>query len=149
MGFRYIGSKIRIADSIMEYLRMPDANGGCFVDAFSETGAVASSAADRGWLVKVNDMLLVATTIAVLCLVSAFEVSFHKIWGYVTACEALNDASVNQGFFWREYSSASQQFCGIERRSFTEENDRRIDGARARIAKWYAEKSITGEKELS
>lgn len=39
MGYRYIGSKARIADEIIEYI---DYNGeGYFIDAFSGTGIVA------------------------------------------------------------------------------------------------------------
>lgn len=57
MGYRYIGSKARIADEIIEYVKETATmeSGGFFVDAFSGTGVVAEKAAQIGWPVHVND----------------------------------------------------------------------------------------------
>ena len=51
MGYRYIGSKARIADEIIEYVKETATmeSGGFFVDAFSGTGVVAEKAAQIGW----------------------------------------------------------------------------------------------------
>ena len=46
MGYRYIGSKARIAKEILDYLGHPEIEDGYFIDAFSGTGIVASTAAD-------------------------------------------------------------------------------------------------------
>ena len=55
MGYRYIGSKARIADEIIEYINRTTfvENGGFFIDAFSGTGVVAERAALSGWPVYV------------------------------------------------------------------------------------------------
>ena len=149
MGFRYIGSKVRIAEDIIEHLGCPDAMSGHFVDAFAGTGAVASVAADRGWRVRINDMLLSATTIATSRLMSSCEARFAKLGGYANTCEMLNNAPAANGYYWQVYSPASCNFCDIERRYFTEENAKRIDGARNQIVDWYENKKINdGEKSL-
>ena len=57
MGYRYIGSKARIADEIIAYLGKPSSPEARFIDGFSGTGIVASKAADIGWQVVINDMM--------------------------------------------------------------------------------------------
>lgn len=100
MGFRYIGSKIRIARDIMAYVGGPTDGSSQFLDAFAGTGAVASVAADLGWNVHVNDALLSATTMAVSRLLSETDVPFVGVGGYKKACENLNNCRFD-GFFGR------------------------------------------------
>ena len=148
MGFRYIGSKARIAHDIMTYIGGPNGASQEFLDAFSGTGAVASVAADLGWNVHVNDALPSATTIAVSRLLSESEVPFIGIGGYRKACEKLNKSRC-EGFFWKEYSPASLPFVGIERRYFSEDNASSLDGARRNIFRWFKAGLITtNEKTL-
>lgn len=147
MGFRYIGSKVRIAEDIIEYLGCPGAMSGHFVDAFAGTGAVASAAADKGWNVRINDMLLSATTIATSRLMTSREARFAKLGGYAKACEMLNNAPSTNGYYWQVYSPASYKFCNIERRYFTGENAKRIDGVRNQIAAWYESKKINDKEK--
>ena len=64
MGYRYIGSKARIANDIIQYLGVPQTEDGYFIDAFSGTGIVASKAADAGWKIKINDMMHNAAVIS-------------------------------------------------------------------------------------
>jgi adenine-specific DNA-methyltransferase len=55
----------------------------------------------------------------------------------------LNAAKPEHGFIWREYSPASVDICGLERRYFTQENAARIDAMRAMIADgWRLEPSL-------
>ena len=71
MGYRYIGSKARIANDIIQYLGVPQTEDGYFIDAFSGTGIVASKAADAGWKIKINDMMHNAAVISEARLLSA------------------------------------------------------------------------------
>lgn len=135
MGYRYIGSKARIADEIINYLGAPKEGDGYFVDAFSGTGIVASKAADMGWKVKINDMMHNAAIVSEARLLSSEDVSFYKLGGYKKALTILNESN-KEGFFWREYSPASLQEIGIERKYFTEENAARIDGIIATVHQW-------------
>ena len=64
MAVRYIGSKARVVDRILDIVGPPSAEGGYFVDAFTGTGAVAAAAAKAGWSVRINDNLFSATLLA-------------------------------------------------------------------------------------
>lgn len=146
MTFRYIGSKARLIGQITAYIGDPK-EGAFFVDAFCGTGAVAEAAAELGWNVRINDNLLSAVISTGARLVSKEQATFKKLGGYDKAISRLNAAKPKQGFMWREYSPASLDSCGIERRYFTVENAARIDAMRALIAEWVAEGSIDQVEE--
>ena len=141
MGFRYIGSKARIADEILRYIEKPKVEDGYFIDAFSGTGIIASKAADCGWKVVINDMMLNAAIVSESHLIAEEDVPFAKFGGYNATVELLNNAE-EEGYIWKEYSPASQMWIGFERKYFTESNARKIDGANKLIHKWKAEKLI-------
>lgn len=136
MGYRYIGSKARIADDIIKYLGNPSNNEGYFIDAFSGTGIVASKAADNGWKIKINDMMLNAVVMSESQLLSGDDVSFEKLGGYDQVFSLLNNSEGKKGFIWKEYSPASKELIGIERRYFTENNALKIDGITSQIFEW-------------
>ncbi len=135
MRYRYIGSKARIADDIIEYLGAPKPCNGYFIDSFSGTGVVASKAADLGWKVRINDMMHNATVMSEARLLSREDVPFSLLGGYEKALELL-DGIEQEGFIWREYSPASLHEVGIERKYFSEKNAKKIDGIVAEIHKW-------------
>lgn len=135
MTFRYIGSKSRLVDQITAHMGRPEAEG-FFVDAFCGTGVVAEAAAEMGWNVRINDSLQSAVISAGARLISHEQARFEKLGGYKDAIAKLNAAKPMRGFIWREYSPASLDVCGVERRYFTHENAARIDAMRALIADW-------------
>lgn len=145
MGYRYIGSKARVADDIVQYIGEPRPNDGFFIDAFSGTGIIASKAADQGWNVKVNDMMLNAAIMSEARLISKEDVSFFAFGGYGKALEIL-DRINREGFIWREYSPASLREKGIERRYFSEDNAKKIDGIVATIHEWKNGGKISNEE---
>ncbi|MCX7595484.1 MAG: DNA adenine methylase [Fischerella sp.] len=136
MSFRYIGSKARLAEFIAKYIGTPASSSGFFVDAFCGTGVVAETAAKLGWPIWLNDHLISAGIIAASRLVSETEVPFSNFGGYSKAVSLLNELKPAKGFIWREYSPASLQLTGVERRYFTEENAGCIDAIRAQICLW-------------
>ena len=136
MSFRYIGSKSRVVDAIMEYVGPPD--GGCLVDAFCGTGVVAEAAANMGWPVLVNDHLASSATMSLARVLSRDQVEFELLGGYREAVHALNQSSPQPGFIWREYSPASSSHYAVSRKYFTEQNAQKIDGMRSTIAEWSA-----------
>ena len=146
MGYRYIGSKARIADEIIKYLGKPDSTEGRFIDAFSGTGVVASKAADIGWNIRINDMMCNAVVMSESRMLTKQEVPFENLGGYEKAISKLKVASC-KGFIWKEYSPASLKQIGIERKYFSEENARYIDGAAILIHQWKRDGIIT-EKEF-
>ena len=145
MTFRYIGSKTRLIDQITAYVGAP--KGGFFVDAFCGTGVVAEAAADLGWNVRINDSLHSAVISAGARLISNEQAVFRKLGGYSKAIAKLNAAEPKYGFMWREYSPASMDTCGLERRYFTQENAARIDAMRALIGEWLEAGTIDEVEE--
>lgn len=141
MSFRYIGSKSRLIGQIREHIGSP-VEGATFVDAFCGTGVVAEAAASLGWNVAINDHLQSAVISAGARLVSGEQARFKKLGGYSSAINILNAAGPEQGFIWQTYSPASVEFCGIERRYFTQENAARIDAIRQLIREWSEDGSI-------
>jgi adenine-specific DNA-methyltransferase len=144
--FRYIGSKFRLIDQIREYIGQPLA-GSFFVDAFCGTGVVAEAAAELGWNVRINDSLHSAVISAGARLISTEQAAFKKLGGYEKAIAKLNAVSPKYGFVWREYSPASIDMCGLERRYFTQENAARIDAMRALISEWANGDTINKAEE--
>lgn len=146
MTFRYIGSKSRLVDQISAYVGPPK-QGRFFVDAFCGTGVVAEAAANLGWNVRINDSLHSAVISAGARLISADQAAFKKLGGYAKAISRLNAAKPKHGFIWQEYSPASADTCGIERRYFTQENAARIDSMRALISGWVEDGAINEVEE--
>ena len=146
MTFRYIGSKSRLINQIAAYIGHPK-EGAFFVDAFCGTGVVAEAAAELGWNVRINDSLHSAVISAGARLISNQQATFRKLGGYPKAIAKLNAAKPKHGFMWREYSPASIDTCGLERRYFTEENAARIDAIRALIREWAEAGTIDEHEE--
>lgn len=135
---RYIGSKARVVDQIMEIIGAPLVGEGVFVDAFCGTGVVGGLAADIGWPVRLNDTLLSAVTMAGARLVGRDTAPFIRTGGYEATLATLNELSPERGFVWKEYSPVSLEGAGVERRYFTEENAAKIDAIRLQIEDWHS-----------
>ena len=145
MGVRYIGSKARVADAILDLAGAPQ--GGRFVDAFCGTGSVAAVGVSRGWPVTLNDTLPSAVAMSVGATVGQGNVSFPALNGYAATIRALNAVSANPGFLHAEYSPASGAAGKVERRYFTEENAARLDAMRAQIRSWSGAGLLTKVEE--
>lgn len=146
MTFRYIGSKARIVEAIASYIGKPNGEGR-FVDVFCGTGVVSEAASKMGWPVRLNDFLYSAVTMAGARLVGGPQAKFEQIGGYEAAIEQLNKLRPKHGFCWKEYSPASSEHLGFERRYFTEQNAGKIDAIRSKIARWRVEEEISALEE--
>jgi adenine-specific DNA-methyltransferase len=135
---RYIGSKARVVDEILDIVGPPGEGDGFFVDAFCGTGVVGAGAADLGWSVRFNDSLRSAVAVSTARLVSAEDVPFAGFGGYEGALRELNSAAPIHDFFSREYSPAGP----AGRKYFTQENAARIDAVRSLLKRWGAEERI-------
>jgi len=147
LGTRYIGSKTRIADSILDIAGAPTGSGR-FIDAFCGTGSVSHVAAARGWNILVNDFMKSAIVMASAGLVNISQAKFQALDGYQAAINTLNDLKPINGFFYHEYSPASLGHLGLERRYFTELNAARIDAIRNEISIWKSNGTITEKEEV-
>ena len=139
---RYIGSKARVVDDILGIIGPPSEGDGVFVDAFCGTGVVGAAAADLGWSVRFNDSLRSAVVVAIARVLAASDVPFAPFGGYEAALEKLNEATPEQGFFWREYSPGGP----LGRRYFTEANAAHIDAVRGVIRAWRQESLISQDE---
>lgn len=146
MAVRYIGSKARLADAILDVIGDPSNESSRFVDAFCGTGIVSKAAALRGWNVLGNDSLLSSTYLTDAALLCGDELDFTKVGSYKTAIAELNNLEPTEGFIWRTYSPASANFGPYERRYFTERNAGKIDAARDQISLWH-EGGLIGTRE--
>ena len=148
MGVRYIGSKARVANAIVDLAG--ESEHGRFVDAFCGTGSVAAAAGSRGWPVTLNDSLPSAVAMSVGAVVGSDNVAFDALGGYSKAVTALNGVRGLSGFIHAEYSPASKATGAVERRYFTESNAARLDAMRAQIGAWSAagDLSLTEEQLL-
>src|SRR5262245_19982868 len=106
---RYIGSKARIVNRILDLATRPEGN---FLDIFSGTGIVSQEAASRGWRVIANDHLISSSILTTANLLSIKDVSFQNFGGYEKAIEILNQASSFEGFIYREYSPSGKSKSG-------------------------------------
>ena len=150
MGYRYIGSKTRIADEIIEYISetMTLSDSAYFIDAFSGTGCVAEKAALHGWPVYINDMMKNAVVMSEARLLAASDAQFSEFGGYSAVIDILNNLPGREGFIWREYSPASSIYHENERKYFTEENAKKIDAITEQIHIWKNRGRIS-EKECT
>lgn len=145
MAVRYIGSKARVADAILDLVGDPQEDG-VFADLFAGTGTVLEAAANRGWSIRLNDHLFSAVVMSRARLISRLEARFPELGGYEVALAQLGRAEPREGFMWREYSPASARLCGTERRYFSEENAALIDGCRYQLTCWQ-ETGVISEVE--
>jgi len=141
---RYIGSKARVCDDILDIIGRPTM--GRFVDVFSGTGIVGRGALLRGWEVWANDYLPSSAIITAAHLFSIEDVPFGKKGGYGKAIEMLNSVEGTDGFVYREYSPSGCSLSGQVRKYFAVENARKIDGIRQAIGAWFR-KRIISQKE--
>ncbi|MDE2888332.1 MAG: DNA adenine methylase [Gemmatimonadota bacterium] len=144
-SIRYIGSKARIANSILRRIGEPD--GGVFIDAFCGTGAVAQAASRAGWDVTVNDHLTSSAIMAYARVISREDTDFAQLGGYRNAIAKLNALQPVNGFVWREYSPASSRYGSVSRMYFTEVNAQKIDAIRDRIRIWKDSSLINRAEE--
>jgi len=141
---RYIGSKSRVADVIVEVAGPPS---GTFVDAMAGTGSVAAAAARAGWNVRLNDSLYGSSCVSVARVLAEVDVPFASLGGYSAAIALLKQATPRSGTLHRHYSPATAALIGHERRYFTEANAAAIDGYRTRIAEWTRDGRLTPNEE--
>lgn len=146
MAVRYIGSKARLAEAILDIIGDPDGSDSRFVDAFCGTGIVTKTAALRGWNVVCNDSLLSSVYLTDASIASKPNLDFSFVGSYENAIAFLNRLSPIEGFIWKTYSPASVRFCPFERRYFTEPNAGKIDAMRSQISDWHRA-GLTGEEE--
>lgn len=147
MAVRYIGSKARLASSILDIIEDRVSRPARFVDGFCGTGVVSQTAAKRDWQILANDALYSSGLITKASLLSDADLDFSRLKTYENAIESLNALPPVEGFIWRSYSPASIRFCPYERRYFSESNAKKIDAARCQIESWKQDGLVSENEE--
>lgn len=149
MGYRYIGSKARIADEILSIISAHSSIEQRFVDGFCGTGIVSSKAADLGFNVLANDMMSCATIMTISQLLSKSDVPFKNLQGYSETIDILNNLDGTADYFTHNYSPESLNNSQYERKYFSVINAKKIDAILNQIKKWFLDNVITeNEKNL-
>lgn len=147
MGYRYIGSKARIVDEIMNYVDIYPGKGR-FIDGFCGMGHVAIAAANKHWPVIVNDQMIYAGYISKARLLATSQAQFKNLGGYENVIRFLNELEGEKGFFWKEYSPASENLIGTRRQYFSINNAKKIDAIRNQIMKWTNNQLINEDERI-
>lgn len=142
MAIRYIGSKARLTDQIIDIVKSSSSLNGRFIDAFGGTGVVACRAADEGFSVVVNDMLASSSVISEAKLISRQQATFESFGSVEAAVSYLNSIPPKNGYIYRTYSPASVEHCEHERKYFTKDNAAKIDAVRAEVQRLFESEQI-------
>ncbi len=152
MGYRYIGTKTRIIDWVLDTISETCEQGSHVVDLMTGTAAVASALRATGYRVTANDLMTYslhhARTALLLDSAPAYSGIEHRLrtdiqratGTYERVLDTLSSLKPIEGYFMRELSKGGAPSNGERPRNyFTPDNAMRIDAARQWIRESRAE----------
>jgi len=167
LGYRYIGSKTKILETIVGEIAQLAPKNGTVADLMCGTSTVSAALRMRGLAVIANDLLTFCYHHAVVSLCFTKEPLFKNTKPFVNRLpvqthlslfnetpyeniiSALNAVEPVKGYFWREFSLDGQPANGAKPRNyFTPSNAKKIDGVRSVIQKMSYEKALAKEEEI-
>jgi adenine-specific DNA-methyltransferase len=155
---RFIGSKQKLLPFIRcVFAKHITPNGKPLVagDLFCGTAAVSQLLKQEKYSVIANDNLRLGYVLAHSKLSHNSEPEFERLFKhaglqpdagesrYETVLRTLNALEGREGFFFREYSPHDEQPKETQRLYFTNDNARKIDGVRSKLAEWEADGMLT------
>lgn len=154
MGYRYIGSKDKLAQTLIEKIRFrcPDAHS--VIDLMAGTGLFSLALRRNGFQVYASDVMTYSYHHLVVNLQLKEPPSFEglkPIIGdgvcYNAVLEFLNNLQPVKGFFTKEFTPGGTPSEGCTPRMyFTTENGEKIDAIRATIKMWYTNGLISNQE---
>lgn len=147
LAIEYIGSKRLLLDFVVgNVIRCIEKAPLEIADIFSGTGVVSAAFKANGFSVSANDHLSICFNLTAAALLNDRAPSFSGLpteittkaeSPYLSVLQFLNNCQLKKdGFICRNYSPASSDIIGFERRYFTEFNAARIDTIRDFIDEW-------------
>ncbi|EHU4958306.1 DNA adenine methylase [Vibrio parahaemolyticus] len=148
MGYRYIGSKSKILDVVLNKVNDLCETGDTIVDLMCGTATVSKELRCRGYNVISNDLMTYSYHHAVTNLKFSQEPSFSKASKYIKnqlglsvertsydlMLKALSMAEPKKGYFWKEFSSEGKpKNTDRPRNYYSPENAKKIDGIRREL----------------
>ena len=135
-GVRYLGNKTRLIPFILEAVDRFEIEPGVACDPFAGTASVSCALKAVGWRVHAGDVMAASYALQV----ARVEID-ETPSDYADRIRALSALPGSPGFFSANYTLAGAPGRRHGRMYFSEENGRRIDAMRSRIAAW----ETTGE----
>lgn len=156
MGYRYIGSKEKLANTLIDIMlgEVPTATSA--IDLMAGTGNMSLALRKRGLSVSASDVMTYSfhhLNVNLLLNKAPFfnglvgylhELSANSETNYAKVLDYLNSLSPTKGFFFTEYSPAGTPINASKPRMYyTEFNAGKIDSIRTTISQWYSTSLIS------
>lgn len=151
MGYRYIGSKDKLAQTLIELMLQKCPTAHSVIDLMAGTGLFSLALRKSGFRVLASDVMTYSFHHLVVNLklnsapsFAGLSHLFREGCDYSKVIAYLNRLNPIDGFFVREYSPAGCPNAGCKpRKYFTYENAAKIDAIRKVIKEWYCLHYIT------
>lgn len=146
MGYRYIGSKDKLAATLIEKIRYKCPAATSIIDLMAGTGLFSLALRREGYRVIASDVMTYSYHHLVVNLRLNRAPGFNGLIDivrpngntYEKVLEYLNHLQPEAGFFTKEYSPCGTPTAGCKPRMyFTSENASMIDAIRRKIKEWY------------
>jgi adenine-specific DNA-methyltransferase len=151
MGYRYIGSKEKLAPKLIAEIRQKCPTARTVIDLMAGTGLFSLALRREGYRVVASDVMTYSYHHLVVNLKLNHAPKFHGLVGivgegsdtYNRVLDYLNHIHPISGFFTKEYSPGGNPLAGCRPRMyFTTANASKIDAIRQTIKSWYEHKLI-------
>lgn len=162
MGYRYIGSKTRILDKILDKISSIIPRKAHIVDLMCGTATVSSALRDLGYRVTAVDLMTFSFHHACVALLFTTSPKFEKAKrflnklpkiiestlfptsSYEKMIQILNNLPPERGYFWKEFSlEGCPRNTAKPRNYFSSENAQRIDAIRKCIKRLHESDQIS------
>ncbi|HDL7170764.1 TPA: DNA adenine methylase [Yersinia enterocolitica] len=145
MGYRYIGSKVKVVDNVIGKISELCPLGGRVADLMSGTGIISTELRKRDYKVTANDLMTYSYHHSIVNLKFSCSPKFEKVIAFISECyeinlglspyeniiNFLNNVNPKYGYFWNEFSYEGNPLNTEKPRNyFSPENARKLDGIR-------------------
>lgn len=143
MGYRYIGSKDKLSEILIQEIKKTCPQAQTVIDLMAGTGLFSLALREQGYRVLASDVMTYSYHHLIVNLKLNDSPSFSGLKNVIgTHCtyegviNYLNNIEPQNGFFTREFSPGGMPKAGCRPRMyFTKENASKIDAVRATIKK--------------
>lgn len=155
MGYRYIGSKEKLAATLIAEIRQKCPTARTVIDLMAGTGLFSLALRREGYRVIASDVMTYSYHHLVVNLKLNHAPQFQGLIGvvgggvdtYNKVLEYLNHIQPVSGFFTKEYSPGGNPLAGCHPRMyFTTANASKIDAIRQTIKSWHEQRFINEEE---
>lgn len=156
MGYRYIGSKEKLADTIISHIENLVPSASTIIDLMAGTGLFSKALRQKGYTVTANDVMTYSYHHLIVNLLLNHTPDFKKLFktkiiqedtsnnNYINVLNYLNSLSPSRGYFYTEFSPDGCPKNGCQPRMyFTSKNAAKIDTIRTTIKEWRSKKFLT------